>query len=714
MSLAGEMPERMAAAQPARKVLIRLASELEAERERWPLWLAVGLGLGVAFYFALPIEPPTWAGALLLILGCGSLLLLKSRPLGLLGGLMLLAMAMGFAGAELRARLVAAPVLERPVRMAMVEGEVIEVEPLSAGQRVTLERPRIEREGVPALERVRVRLPVRAPTPMPGDRIRLRTTLMPPAEPALPGGFDFARQAWFERLGGVGYAVGRVEIKPPEGEIGWIRKARLWLSSLRQAITARVLQALPGDTGAVAAALMTGGDKAVSKGLLEAYRDSGLAHILSISGLHMSMVAGLIFFVVRGLLALIPRLALYHPIKKWTALIAISATFFYLLISGAFVPTQRSFLMILLVLIGVVLDRQAISMRLVAWAAAAILLVQPESLLGASFQMSFAAVVALIAAYEAGRGRLGAWRGQGGWWRLVVLYIAGTAFTSLIAGLATAPFSLAHFNRINPFGLVSNLIAVPLTGIWVMPWELIAFLLMPFGLERLALIPMGWGVEAMNGIAKLVASWPGSGLAAPSPPDWGFAALILGGLWLCLWRRPWRLAGLVGIALGLISLSMARPADFLIEGRNDLMAVRAGDGRLMFSHDKGGLTAEVWQRRNANGQEPGRLADRREADFACDRLGCVVEARGKTVLLAFRPDILVEDCGQADLVLATFLVSGRACKGPRLIDRRALRRQGAHAIWIDGDGMRIETVAQQRGQRRWVSGAKRPTMASPI
>ncbi|MBI4966574.1 MAG: ComEC/Rec2 family competence protein [Rhodospirillales bacterium] len=714
MSLAAEMHDRIGTVDLARKLLIRLALELETERERWPLWLAVGLGLGVAFYFALPLEPPAWAGALLLTLGCGSLLLLKDRPLGLFGGLLALALALGFAGAELRARLVAAPVLERPVRMAMVEGEVIEVEPLSAGQRVTLERPRIERQGVPDLERVRIRLPAGAPIPMPGDRIRLRATVMPPAEPALPGGFDFARQAWFERLGGVGYAVGRVEIKPPEGEIGLVRKARLWLSGLRQAITARVLQTLPGDTGAVAAALMTGGDKAVSKGLLEAYRDSGLAHILSISGLHMSMVAGLIFFVVRGLLALIPRLALNHPIKKWTALIAMAATFFYLLISGAFVPTQRSFLMILLVLIGVVLDRQAISMRLVAWAAAAILLVQPESLLGASFQMSFAAVVALIAAYEAGRGRVGAWRGQGGWWRLVVLYVAGTAFTSLIAGLATAPFSLAHFNRVNPFGLVSNLIAVPLTGIWVMPWELMAFLLMPLGLERLALIPMGWGVDLMNWIARAVASWPGAGLAAASPPDWGFAALILGGLWLCLWRRPWRLAGLAGIALGLISLPMARPADFLIEGRNDLMAARVADGRLMLSHDKGGLTAEVWQRRNASGQEPGRLADRRAADFACDRLGCVVEARGKTVLLAFRPDILVEECARADLVLATFLVSARACKGPQLIDRRALSRQGAHAIWIERDGIRVETVARERGQRRWVPGSKRPKMASPV
>jgi competence protein ComEC len=361
----------------------------------------------------------------------------------------------------------------------------------------------------------------------------------------------------------------------------------------------------------------------------------------------MSFVAGLFFFAIRGGLALFETLALNWPIKKWTAALAILATFFYLLISGVLVPTQRRFFMILLVLIGIVLDRQAVSMRLVAWAATAILLIQPESLLGASFQMSFAAVIALVAAYEAGRGRLTRWKSGGGWWRGLLISLGGVAFTSLVASLATAPFGIEHFNRFNPYGIAANMICVPLTGFIVMPAVLLAFLLMPLGLEGLALKPMGWGVEIMNEVARQVASWPGAGLSVPSFPAGGFALVLVGGLFLCLWRGRARLCGLALVLAGYVTLAAAKPPDILVDGMGQVMAARDGEGRLRLSSSKAGMLGEAWTRRNAGPLPSGKLESSEDGSLSCDRLGCLVTRQGRTVLLARHLDAVAEECKSA-------------------------------------------------------------------
>ena len=209
---------------------------------------------------------------------------------------------------------------------------------------------------------------------------------------------------------------------------------------------------------------------AIPADVLAAMRDSGLAHLLAISGLHVGLVAGILFFAARGGCALVPAVALRFPIKKWAAVVALIGAFGYLLLAGAPVPTQRAFVMVGLVLVAVLVDRRGISMRLVVWAAMFILLVRPESLLGASFQLSFAAVLALVAGYEALGPRLRVWYGESGAARRVLLYVGGVALTTVIAGLATAPFALFHFNRVVVYSLAANLVAVPLTALWVMPW----------------------------------------------------------------------------------------------------------------------------------------------------------------------------------------------------------------------------------------------------
>ncbi|MBF0267074.1 MAG: ComEC/Rec2 family competence protein [Alphaproteobacteria bacterium] len=624
-------------------------------------------------------------------------------PLAVAGALLA-----GYAAAAIRSQIVAAPVLERPLNMALVSGVVAHVEPLEHdGARVILERLSFENRTIQAVpQRIRLRLPLKAPLIAPGDRIRLYASLMPPTGPVIPGGFDFARQAWFQRLGAIGYGMGQVEILDGvDDEAGFIDGLAKSIARLRLHITKRIQSELPGDSGAVASALITGGERAISRPLLDAYRDSGLAHILSVSGLHMSLVAGLVFVGLRALLALIGPLALNYPIKKWTAVGAALATLFYLFLSGAMVPTQRSFLMTGIVLLGVVLDRQAISMRLVAWAALAILLTQPESLTGASFQMSFAAVLALVAVYEIAQAPVADWRRQkGGWWRGVVLYVALLAMSSLVASFATAPFSAHHFNRFNPYGLASNMLAVPLSGVLVMPAALASVLLMPLGLERLALIPMGWGVDMINAIAYETSSWPGAGLSVPSFSQTGFAALIVGGLWLLLMRKAWRFLGLLGICFGLSTAVFARLPDLLVDGGGGLAAIRLEDGRMLVTPGKQEpITRQAWQRYLAIDGEAEFFADgAAEGKMRCDSLGCRIDVKEVALALTHRPEALAEDCASADLLVAPFTLPKGSCQGPAVIDRRQRLANGPHAVWLEqGKILRVETVREKRGDHPW-------------
>jgi competence protein ComEC len=396
-------------------------------------------------------------------------------------------------------------------------------------------------------------------------------------------------------------------------------------------------------------------------------------------------------------------LALRYPIKKWAAAAAFVGAFAYLLISGASVPALRSFCMVGIVLLAVMIDRSALSMRTIAWAAVAVLLVQPESITGPSFQMSFAAVCALIATYETLQRRFGEWRRDAGILRRVALYLAATLLTTTVATLATAPYSVFHFNRLALFGLAANLIAIPLTSIWVMPWALVAFLLMPFGLEHLALAPMEWGTEGVIRIAATVADWPGAVILLPAMPSIALA-LISGGLvWLCLWRRRWRAAGLAAIVAGVAAMPLARLPDLLVDEEGKVFALRNADGDLALTTKRAAkFESGIWLRRNAQ-DEPAPMSD-----LACDAASCIWRAGGQVVALVTRPEALAEDCTRASVVVSSIPVP-RSCRTPlAVVDKWALWRDGAHALWLSPDGVRVESVRELAGDRPWV---RRPEQA---
>jgi competence protein ComEC len=619
-------------------------------------------------------------------------------------GVLTLSAAVGFGAAQFRANLVAAPVIAKRTGLVRIVGVVGVVEERQSGYRIVVENPVIERLA-PSATPAKIRLTVRgrggrAPDIEPGDQVEVTGVLMPPPQAALPGDFDFVRHAWFKRLGGVGYAISKPVV------VGQRRADTLGrrIEALRQRISARVQSVLAGPKGAVAAALMTGKRGAIPGSVMQNMRDAGLAHLLAISGLHIGLLAGLLFFAVRAALALVEPLALNYAIKKWAALAALCGAFGYLLLSGATVPTQRAFLMTGLVLLAVMLDRQAFSMALVAWAAGAVLLLAPESLLGPSFQMSFAAVIALIAVYERLRFRLVGWRGEGGFPRRLMIYVLGVMLTTVIASLATAPFAAYHFGRLASYGLAANMIAVPLMATAIMPLAIAAFALMPFGLDSLALIPMGWAIDVMLAVAATVAAWPGAVQLTPAFSPSALALFALGALWLALWRTRWRLAGIAAMigALGL-ALNQSAP-DILADGAGKYFAVATPDGGLILSSTRKNHTTSAWlagRGLGAGAKWPNEAAPANEF-LSCDGLSCFYRAKGWTVALVRDAQALREDCLAADIVIATVPAPDKCCTPMIVIDRFDLWRRGAHAIWLARDGAaRVVSVADVRGERLW-------------
>lgn len=654
------------------------------------------LGLGVALYFTLPLEPPWYAGPGVVSVLLAAAWLGRRHGYVLLVLLALLAIAAGFWAAQDRSDRVAGPVLEKRIGPVYLTGTIVNIETRPRGFRLSLregEIPKRPRWRAPTLVRLTLRHSPEPPLVV-GDRISLRAVLMPPAGPAAPGAYDFARAAWFKEIGAVGYAVSRAKVVAAADRTGLNLRIVEWRRNLAQ----HIRRQLPGTAGAVAAALMTGDRGAIPEAVLQDMRDAGLAHLLAISGLHVGLIAGWLFFTLRFLLALVPGLTLRAPIKKWAAAAALLGAFAYMVLTGATVPTQRAFLMLALMMLAVILDRVAISFRLLAWAAVAVLLWAPESLLSVSFQMSFAAVVGLTAIYENYGPVMVRWRSDGGRAKRFSLYLAAMLLTTLVASLATAPYALHHFNRAAMYGLAANLIAVPLTALWVMPCALAAFVLLPFGWEQLALVPMGYGIEAMLVVADTVAGWPGAVALVPAFSVWPLAVMTLGGLWLCLWRGRWRYGGVVAIVLGIVLAAHGDPPDILIDGRGKAMAARLDSGAILVAapYRRKSITLDTWLRRWGR-QDP--VKDERV--MRCDRLGCALVKHGHKVGFVRDARALEDDCRVADLVLSAVPVTFNCPSAKLVIDRFDLWRRGAIAVrWRNGE-INVVGANDDRGDRPW-------------
>ncbi len=697
----------------------RLAGTLEAERDRWFLWAPVMMGAGIGLYFALPAEPRL---ALALAPFLVALILYGVVRQGVIASVLLGALmtaAAGFAIIKVRTGLVAAPVLERPMRAAPVTGWVELVEPRpSRGQRLTIlvhELGSLAPEARPW--RVRVRTLKTVADLRPGDAIRLKATLSPPSGPPIPGGYDFGRSAYFQAIGAVGYSMSTPEPAHQIGAPPWRLRAAAAVQRLRQAIGARVTATLPGETGAIATALLTGERGAITDATNEAYRDSGLLHVLSISGLHMAVMAGAVFVTLRFLLALWPAVALRYSIKKWAAAGAALAALGYLMISGSSSATVRSYLMISVMFLAILLDRPGIALRNVAIAALMILLVAPETLHDVGFQMSFAAVVALVAGFEAlrDRRRLNPREGRMGPVPMGLMFLGGIVLTTLIASFAVAPFAAYHFHKSQQYAILANLIAIPICNVVVMPAALATLVAMPFGLEALPVKAMGLGIEAMSWCARTVAALPGAVGRIPAIPSHAFAAMVIGGLWLALWRTRWRLLGLAAVVVGLALAPGGTRPDLLV-GRDGALVAARLDGRQLTSLKGRGSEFELARWLEHDGDIRTGKAVASGEGFRCDRIGCTTRIKGRLVAMPSHPAALPDDCSKADILLLRW-PRPSACPATKatVIDYWALRDDGVHWLTIQDERVEVRSVGGERGARPWTGreGAKMRTRRPP-
>jgi len=676
---------------------MRPLQALAAQRGHLFHWVPVALSLGIGGYFALPAEPGAPVLALAAAAGLAFLVLGRRggeaiAPLATLAALVLA----GLCLAALRTHLVAAPVLEYRFYGA-VEGRIVGIDRAhSDAPRLTLDR--VWLEGVaPGDTPPRVRLSLHGDQgfldPEPGLRVAVTAHLAPPVGPAEPGGFDFRRRAWFERLGAVGYARSpALAIAPAEGGRAGLSvyRARLALS--------RALQArMPGDAGAFAAAILTGDRSAMPRARLDELRASNLAHLLAISGLHMGLLTGFVFAALRYGLALIPPVALRLPAKKIAAVVALAAAAVYLALSGGNVATRRAFVMVAVMLAAVLADRRAITLRAVALAATLILVLEPESLAEPGFQMSFAASTALVAAF----GALRDW--PEGRWRppRALRPVLAVVLSSAVAGAATAPVAAAHFNQVAQFGLLANLLTVPLMGAVVIPAAVIAGLLAPLGLAWAGLAVMRLGILWILGVAHWVAGMEGAVWPVVAPVAPVLPLLALGMLWLILWRGGARWAGLVPVILALGLWHQTQRPALLISASGRLAGVMTAEGRALNKPRGDGFVAERWLENDGDAADQGAASARPGFSGAPGALS-VQLGEARFVFLSGRgwAERLGQACANGWLVVPHELErppEGRC----RVIDAAYLRHSGAIAVYAEKSGLRLRTAASRTGRRPW-------------
>ncbi len=671
---------------------------LEAERAQLPPWIVVGFASGIAAWFVLN-EQSQWAAFLCIaaalalvgfVIGTGR----AGRSLGWFA----LASIGGCALVWARSAWVAEPRLSRPTVVEFA-AKVESVDHLAAKQTVRLV---LAPEAAELPPRVRVSLAEdKLPAGVaPGAQIRVRSRLAPPPPMALPGTYDFARDAWFKRIGAVGKAMGPIAVVEPASPKG--------LDRLREGLRHHIASRLPERSAGIAIALATGDQNAVGEEDAEAMRRSGLTHLLSVSGLHIAAVVAFAMLLSLKLLALSERLALRFNLVLVSAAVAATAGVGYTLLTGAQVPTVRSCVAALLVLAGIALGRDAISIRLIAAGALIVLLFRPEALAGASFQMSFAAVTAIVALHSMKWARRLFQRREESVAARVGRALLAMIATGLVVELALIPFALFHFHRAGLYGVAANIIAIPLTTFVIMPLEAGALLLDLIGWGKPLWLLCGAAIDGLLELAHVVANAKGAVALLPSMPGWAFVMMIAGGLWLCLWNTRTRMLGAVPALIGAAAAIFSPTPDLLITGDGKHLAVVDPGGTPLILRERAGdYVRDLFAETAGFDGEPADLGSRPYS--ACSRDSCVAILRkGKDEwrLLATRSTdridwaAITRACGAADIVVSDRRLP-RGCI-PRWLklDKPGLARTGGLAIYL-GNEPTIDAVAERVGHHPW-------------
>lgn len=692
-----------------------LGVQVERQADRWTLWTPVAFGCGAGFYFALQREPQAWVGiagvvaAAATLLGAGR----WSRARALTATLVLFACALGgFSMAKLRTEGAKAPVAGTETRPQRLQGWVMDiVSPGASGPRILVAPSRIG-DWAPGATPIRVRITLRGGyLPAPGEPISVLAVINTPPQPASPGSYDFARDSYFQSVGGVGFALGPAQTWYPTEEPPWRLRLSMRINGLRWALTRRIVDTLGVRSGGLAAAMTTGHDAFIPKTQVGDLRAAGLAHIISISGLHMAIVGGFVFALARFGIAAWPWLALRVPGKKLAAGLALTSVLAYLILSGNPPPAERSAVTAAVAFGAILLDRQAISLHSLALAALVVLLLQPEAVTQPGFQMSFAATAALVALAEV-------WPRpvkeintpwpirvvQGMWtWTL-----AGAA-ASFVAGTATGPFAMQDFNRVSTWGLISNMVTEPISGFLMMPGLAIGAVLTPFGLGEWPLQVAGFAIDLMNRVAHIAATAPYAVINIASGPDWALPAAFLGILWLCLWKGRLRWLGLP-FALAVNLAPKPAVPDVWVDGAGAAVAVRSGRDALLFRPDVKLFGAEIWARRR--GLQPLETEAPRDQLYDCDHWSCTPLATAPlkvasawNVKRPLKDGRLAQMCGSSEVVILRNDFPPESCAAPLVLTGVDFARGGSAELYRQGPGTwRVVWTQDLRGRRPWTWG----------
>jgi len=664
-------------------------------------WLPVAFAAGIAAYFAADREPAWWAALALATAALAITYAARRHPAGFPAALGLAACAIGFCIATLNTARIAHPILRTATWSAEVSGFIETREERARSDRVIV---RVHKFDAPRVfeKPARVRVSVRKGTaPAVGAFVAFKAYLAPPLEPLRPGGYDFARDMYFQQIGASGYVLGRIRTEAAPSSLGLRLSYAKFFDDLRDGMDNRIRAILPGDRGSIASALITGTRDSISEPVNDAMYISSLAHVLSISGYHMAVVAGMVFFAIRALLALFPSLALRRPIKKWAAFGALGAATFYLMLSGAEVATQRSYIMVAIVLIGVMADRPAITFRTLSVAALVVLILTPQALVHPSFQMSFAATLALVAAYQVSlrwqteadsplATRIALWGGR---------EIAALVLASMVAGLATMPFAAFHFHRLAPYGVIANLLGMPVVSVVVMPMGIAGALTMPFGFDAPFWKLMGFGLDWMIAVALWVKGLPG---AVGPMPAFGVGPLLLitvGLMLICLLRSPLRWSGAACAAVSVLWALATPQPDVMMAADGRTAAVRGTGGHWVFLQTgRDSFAAKDWL--SADGDMRGISEPVFKDGVRCDAAGCTASLRdGRIVAYAQTAEAFAEDCARAAVVLSPR--NAPAACAALLVDRPAWQRNGATALYLKDDGFDVAVARPPTQERPW-------------
>jgi competence protein ComEC len=698
---------------------------LDDEKNRFALWLPISFACGILLYFNLPMTPPLWLGGCLFLFFVISACIERAIKGRIFISLFILFFAAGFMLISVRSELLYSPVLPKKTKAVEIIGQIDNVDIRGSGQRLLFHNPVIEgmtKDKTPVYARVKVNtLKERYQA---GDTVKLKAVLMPPPMPSAPDGYDTPRKFYFQQLGATGFAVSKVTVlQKAKGLKGFI-------SRLRQDINFHFLKVMDKREAGVAMSLITGEQGANSKELADAYRSSGIAHILSVSGLHMSMLAGLVFGFIRLLLAFIPAVSLRYNTKKIAAWTAIFVSFCYLFISGASIPAVRAFIMVLIVLLAVILDRNALSVRSVTLAFFIILCIYPESIVSAGFQMSFAAVFALIAAFESGMSKFNkklmlvrmAPEKQKVRFRLFksiitfcCFWIIVTLLTDFTASAATLPFCTYHFDRVAVYSFLTNLIAAPILTVAVMPCLALGTLLIPVWADNLPLMAAEYGIYLINQTAFWVQGLDNSVYVMPKMPNYILAVVTFGGLWLCLWKSKIRFLGLLPIILLFIYPYIYVAPDVLAYQGGKMFAVLTADGKFLIEPGRANQMArENWLSKNGedyndydkekakNAWKKGYKDEKVSLECENDKL-CYYHSKGKVIAFVKDYDSLKSACDKADVVFSTVNAEAEYCKSPLLIERRQMWQNGSYELKISGKGViSVRSAADGMGKHLWL------------